>query len=88
MLQTSPRALCQLLGRRGEVCYGQKQFTAYQLCEKKQTSLASVKWAKSMKHQSSNLILYFLQSEVLLTVNVIWNSTCGTVKQKRNENRM
>lgn len=88
MLQQPPSPLSQLLGRRGEVCYGEKEFIAYQLCEQTQTYWASVNWAKSMKHQSSNLTLYFLQSEVLLAINVIWNSMCETVKQKRNENRM
>lgn len=88
VLQQSPWALSQLLGRREGVCYGEKEFIAHQLCEHTQTYQASVNWAKSMKHQSSNLTLYFLWCEVLLTINVIWNSTCETVKRKRNENRM
>lgn len=53
-------SLLPALGRRGEVCYKDKDFIAHQLCEQTQTYLASVNLAKSMKHQSSNLMLYFL----------------------------
>lgn len=87
MFQLCLSFLSQLLGRR-EACYRRKELIAYQLCEQTQTYLASVNCAKSRKHQSSNLMIYFLWSQVLFTINVIWNTTCETVVQKRNKKRM